>query len=365
MQHPSFGLYNLKSGFSQPINFDTDIAIKQTFDDESITIENFNLETEVGIGGTLQSFERRAVSTQALPELEWFDADAKAIEIAYKISVSTKDNVPPEELGDYEARYIPIDFRWNDTTRTVYNMADYYAYDDGEAEFAAGLNAAGGRVVYLFESLGTIRDTIVSVDIHFPFVGSNETAQIDLLILRDLDEGPGSLIHAQTINVERKGNNEFVNYKLSEPIGVSNPFYLGWRQRSSNRIDVGLDKNNDTGNRIYFNVGEVWQQNVSVNGSLMIRPRIGKGSGIVTGAENSISENYKAYPNPSADGFFTVKGKFQQTQLSDQFGRPLAQQLIHQIENHLQIDLSHQARGMYLLKIRDVHKLHVIKLIRL
>jgi hypothetical protein len=364
MSNPRFGLYNLKSGFSQPINFDTDISIKQIFEDDSFSIADYNLDNEAGIGGTLQSFERRMVSTQTLPDVTWFDVDAKEIEVDFKVSVSTKDNVPPAELGDYEARYIPIDFRWNDTTSTVYKISDYYAYDDGEAEFAAGLNSAGGSVVYLFESLGVERDTLVSVDIHFPFVGTNESAQIDLIILRDLEDGPGSLLHMQAINIERKGNNEFVNYKLSEPIGVSNPFYVGWRQRTSNRIDVGLDKNNDTGNRMYFKTGTIWQQNITVQGSLMIRPRIGKGSGIITGIENKNQQAVRAWPNPSHDGYFFIKGSYNNVIILDAFGRALSPVLLQQREDTLHIDLSAQPGGMYILKLMHQNKPEIIKLIR-
>ncbi len=362
MQTPDFGLYNLKAGFSQPINYDTDVSITNIFEDESFNTNTYALETEAGIGGTLQNFERRMVSTQTLPDNSWFDADAKAIEITYKISVSTKDNVPPAELGDYEARYIPIDFRWNDTIRTTYRLADYYAYDDGEAEFAAGLNVAGGRAVYLFNVLGNEPDTIVSVDMHFPFVGTNESAQIDLIILRDLEEGPGSLLHLQTVNVERTGNSQFVNYKLSEPVGVNNTYYLGWRQRSSNRVDVGLDKNNDTGDRIYFNIGDSWQQNVNVKGSLMIRPRIGKGTGIITGIEKSSNTLNRAWPNPSSTGIFYLNGQFDKFEVLDQFGRYIPFQY-HQTEERLTIDLSAQPKGMFFLRLVNKNRLEVVKLI--
>ncbi|HMP99550.1 MAG TPA: T9SS type A sorting domain-containing protein, partial [Cyclobacteriaceae bacterium] len=236
-------------------------------------------------------------------------------------------------------------------------------YDDGEAEFAAGLNASGARLAYYFEPLCGVADTLVSVDIYFPFVGINETAQIDLIVLRDLDDDPGSLLHMQTINVQRSGNNEFVSYPLAQAVIVSNPYYLGWRQRGTSRVDVGLDKNNNTGERMFFNVGDNWQQNVSVQGSLMIRPVIGKATGLITGVAPSEKNHVKVWPNPSHDGKFWLAGKVNAMEIRNQFGQAIRFNQT-QYPDFLEIDLQDQTRGMYILRIHDGSKLQSIKLIR-
>lgn len=359
---PFFTLFNLKDGFSQPINFNTEVTITNIFEDDIEESAQYLLDDAAAIGGSLQSRERRTVSTENLPDINWFHPQAKEIKIDYELSVSTKDNVFPDELGDYESRYVPVDFRWNDTTRISYMLSDYYAYDDGSAEYAAGLNAAGGRVAYRFDIVDDEPDTLVSVDIYFPFVGNTTATQIDLIVLNDLEDSPSSLLHLQRINIERTGNNAFTTYVFREAVGVRSTFYIGWRQSTDDRVDVGLDKNSQSGNRIFFNLGNTWQQNTSVSGSLMIRPRIGKGTGPITSVEKPSSNKIEIWPNPST-GIFNIRGNYDAIQLMDAMGRP-----IHFLTNkHIDystIDISHQPAGLYLIKIVNGKSVETRKIIR-
>ncbi len=101
------------------------------------------------------------------------------------------DRVPPRDSGDYTPNYIPIDFRVNDTTRATYVLANYYAYDDGSAEFGAGLNQPAAEVAYLFKMITNKPDTIVAIDLYFPDFGDQSSQTIVIHVRKDTSNTGG------------------------------------------------------------------------------------------------------------------------------------------------------------------------------
>jgi hypothetical protein len=92
--------------------------------------------------------------------------------------------------------YRPIDFRANDTVNVKYSLKDYYAYDDGVAEYAAGLTQAGNRAAYLFEMLTPLPDTLVGIDFYVPDYGLSSNMTTDFYIYKDNGGVPGEpLLH--------------------------------------------------------------------------------------------------------------------------------------------------------------------------
>ncbi|MEO1255424.1 MAG: hypothetical protein AAFY41_11150, partial [Bacteroidota bacterium] len=78
--------------------------------------------------------------------------------------------------------------QFNDTIRTQILLHNYYAFDDGTAEFAAGTNISGGQVAvqYWLEE----PDTLTHLDIYFPQIDPlSDTRPLTLNVFKRLDGG--------------------------------------------------------------------------------------------------------------------------------------------------------------------------------
>lgn len=311
LDYPSLELYNLKAvdsvtgeAHKQPLKFNT-LATIDTRINGTITSVRMTLDT-LSDPGVLPGLQFRTLTLNTLPDSSQFSLDADSIHIRIELAVNTKDNVLSSDDGDYNPqKYRPIDFRYSDTLSVAYVLSSYYAYDDGTAEYGAGLNQAGTYFAYQFNSRIDSVDTVTYVDIYFPEFGDNTNQSLVLQVRKSLGDISVPPLLEQLIVVERTTKNRFVRYPLIKPVLVSGSFYVGWKQISNNSIPVGLDKNTDNGSRIYYNTNGNWVQNTLVKGSMMVRPGFGKGDGsVITGLEVPVPTP-AIYPNPS-QGIFTL-----------------------------------------------------------
>ena len=88
-----------------------------------------------------------------------------------------------------------------------------------------------------------------------------------------------------------------MNYALLIP--VSDTFYIGWKQSSSTRLNIGFDKNVNRKSEIFYNLGSGFQ-NTIFDGSLMMRPVfVSPMDNIVNAASilNYNFEDFELFPN--------------------------------------------------------------------
>lgn len=337
----------------QPINYDSEDSIF-VYRDGIETVYTHQLDLATSIGNPLQPLEFRKTPIQTLPDLSTLSVLDSAVRIKLKLWINSGDNVVPsmaDPLGDYNtAKYSPIDFRLNDTTRVAYTLDDYYAYDDGTAEYGATLNQPGAMLAYLF-TLETIkeRDTLVAIDFYFPEFGKDIGQSIEIQILKDLSGDPGSFLHKQTENVMRGRKNNFWRVKLSRLVAVKDQFYVGWKQSTSTALPIGLDKNTNSGDKIFFNTNGEWEPNVNLVGSLMIRPVFGKGEGVITGLPTQEINRVQFYPNPS-NGNFIVTGEVNSIQVYDITGRSVGF-TVERTHEEQRVQLLHASPGLYILRL--------------
>lgn len=237
-----------------------------------------------------------------------------------------------------------IDLRVNDTIRTKYLLKDYYAYDDGSAEFAAGTNVLGGQIAVKFWL--EEQDTLTHVSFHFPNISpSSDGKPITLNILKSLtDEIP---LRSQQINIEINSKiNGITTYELKRPLVVSDTFYISYQQNSNEYIGIGFDRSNPAASEYIFeNNGDSWEQNVRLKGALMIRA-IFEDIDIFTLGESKPQE-LVVFPNPTT-GFLSIKGNYAHIEVMDVAGKLLLQE--NAKDHH---DLSNLKVGLYLLKVRQ------------
>ncbi len=198
------------------------------------------------------------------------------------------------------------DYKWNDTITRYQVFNNYYAYDDGTAEAGYGLSGegtAGAAVAYRFKTYK--EDTLRSVRMYFNRTADNSSQVYFRLAVWDNDENndrPGNLICSMPGNKPEYLDelNKFSTYTFDTLLVVSDFFYVGWIQTSTALMNVGFDKNNNNRNNIFYNLGQEWF-NSSFNGSLMIRPVLGKKSAGTSSVNNLTSNELQVFPNPASD----------------------------------------------------------------
>lgn len=249
-----------------------------------------------------------------------------------------------EGEGDYDpAKWSPINFKTNDTTSVSFLLLNKYAYDDGVAEYGAGLNQPGAQLAYEYNLVGAVKDTITHLEVYFPRFGDESSQLIDLRIWTDLTKDP---VYTEITTLQRSQQNAFWVKKLLPAIIVGEKFYIGWRQSSSAVIAAGLDKNTDSGDRMFYNTDGTWVANTLIRGSLMLRPVFG-GNGVVTGLEDE-KKSLVVYPNPST-GTFRFEGIADHITVYDITGRTTAFH-VESTAGETIVTLPNSSYGIYILK---------------
>lgn len=342
---PKFSVFNLKS---TPQNINNFLSVaKRTFKSSNSVIEIVQLDNAAN-ATLLPPFSQSEIQTANQIVFSTLDISADSIYLNYKLSITTKDNQVVD--GDYDPLvFSPIDFRKNDTINRTFVMAKYYSYDDGVAEYGANITGAGTQLAYQFDMSTNKEDTIVAVDLFFPKFGDETNQNIQLHVLGALTGNQSDYLFQKVIPVERSNRNDKTIFKRVDIPGgvvVKNSFYVGWKLTSAAEIPIGLDANNDSGEKIFVNSAGSWIQNKTLKGSLMIRPVFGKPKDLTTSATESISA--KPFPNPTQQRFFlpieakeiqlyTVTGSSVSFEQTDGF-------------DHKEITISHPVPGLYLVR---------------
>lgn len=226
------------------------------------------------------------------------------------------------------AFYNHINLKQNDTIRSYFTLHDYYSYDDGTAEYGAGINQPLGKIAYQYEV--TVGKYLDRIDIYFPNVeGVQNGTPLELFVLNDFEENENSLLLNSNIAIDHTGINEFIQFNLAQPIFVTDTFFIGFTNLSSTNqwLGVGLDKNTDSFDKIFINVTGNWEANTDVHGSLMMRPHFTTETPIV-GIKEDVLPSISVYPNPS-NGSFKIDGAYNSIKLIDMLGKAVPFKLIN------------------------------------
>jgi hypothetical protein len=299
------------------------------------------------------------------PTLTGLDPKTDSIALKFQIKLNTGDNVKKisPNVGDYDTVvYKGMEFRYNDTISTNFILRNYYAYDDGGAEYAVTLTQPGSSLMYEFDMDYPKPDTLVGVNVYFPHVGDESNQVVKLQILDSLAANSidststtsPAILTQQDLTIQRTEYNHFVNVPLVQFVLVKKKFYVGWIQNSTAAIGVGYDKSSDSGSKIFYNTTGVWQQNTVLNGNLMIRPIFGncpagrKGNcidSVTTAVE--VKRTY-AYPNPNR-GRFYLPPSVQALTMIDVTGRNVSF-VEEDFLDQTQVTISSPSAGLYLAR---------------
>ncbi len=302
---------------------------------------------------------KEALSNVPNPAIFDLNADSLFLEIKYFVNTGDKNLVDSiYNAGADTAFYANINLRVNDTVRSYVTLHDYFAYDDGSAEYGAGINQRDGRIAYEFFSNSSL--FIDRVDIYFPNISRNQAGSpMEIFVLQELRDIQNPYLALTTGSIQHTGINEFVSYYFSRSIQVKDTFYIGFRNLADDGLwtAIGLDKNTDSGDKIYYSVDGTWQQNTDIRGSLMIRPHFT--TGFVTGI-NEEQRQLAIYPNPATDRIF-IDGRYDRLTVVDITGRQVPYQHTATGPAQTQLRFTGGRQGLLLVIIeyngqREVHK---------
>ena len=273
--------------FSLAYNYTTDIKNTnysfQVFENTSTIFnypgysDNFNPDTTYNFFGITDTFVFYSTNQ-----------DSAAFEIRHVLKTDANDLI-----------------KQNDTIRHEQKFYNYYAYDDGSAEVAYGINAKYGKLAYQFNN--KLKDTLRGVEMYFaPVINDVSEKEFMLSIWDDNNGKPGNIIYQQQSTftpVYLEFRNSFYSYLLDTILVIdTGNFYVGWEQLSSDMLNIGFDRNEDMHKKIFYNVIGSWSQSIQ-NGCLMMRPMFGDTVTVTSVKEiaNNTENNFSIYPNPTSD----------------------------------------------------------------
>ena len=308
-------------------------------DSSTMTTTPINLNTPFNpVPNALERrvFESREFEEIPMPEketsLEIISSITSGDGLLYEIDLTTKDTT----------YFSNVNYELNDTVRTSLPLLDYFAYDNGSADYAAGINQRSGQLAVQFNTPEEVYIKGISIN----FTNPRQANQaVDINVWKDLDEAP--IFTREDLIAVKEAGQEFLYYPLDTNIKVDGDFYIGYTQFTNDFIHVGLDKVNDTGDKLYYNVVGAWAQNDEVRGSMMIRPHISLEAPY---EEIAAPEgNIRIYPNP-VETLLNLEGKFTEARVYDSFGREIF--LDRQLSSKGEIvNFIGQRPGIYLLNL--------------
>jgi hypothetical protein len=360
---PFVFMYSLKHvTFLQPVSYTSRFTI--THYKDNIPTTTFDGILETSDFNLLPILEHATDQIHALPDTSTFRAPgADLTNVVVKIAIEGGDDVPAK---DYYARYAPIKFRSNDTLQHTFTLSDYYAYDDGVAEYAMSLEAQGNQFAYRFvmdEAVGT--DTLNGAYIYFPFAGGTAPETMQIFIFPDKAGKPDSMwIYRQTVPVTRTANNLFSEIPFTQGVLVQDTFYIGYLETLTGEPDlirIGLDASHDTNQHMFYRntVYHKWLQDDGFTGSVMIRPRFGKAT-VITGIEDDPNP-VSIYPNPT-QGEFYMKGRVDNLQVITLTGQRVSFRVEH-MEDTKKIMLQGATPGLYIVRYQSGSKIYTNKIL--
>ena len=197
------------------------------------------------------------------------------------------------------------------------------------------------------------------------FAASVHDASLDpffIQVWNDYLDAPGDIIYTSDDDflpitftpIYDVGVDAFWEYYLPQKVLVSGTFYVGWKQTTSNRLNIGFDKNINKQDRIFYDIGGGWTTS-GYPGSLMIRPVFTspKDALFVGVKEEKRKLTFDMYPNPARERLtIRLEDSFQgEVKLFDLQGRQL---LNEKGQANLNLDIAHIPPGLYIVQVIDV-----------
>lgn len=325
---------------------------------EFLNLENrframeYSIQIEDSLGRVIQSIntntpfnpvpnalERRSFLSRKFEEIP---VPTSPGDLIIQTSLTSGDGFLFEISNGDTIRYNTVDYRSNDTVRSIFPLRDFLAYDNGSADYSAGINQRGGQLAVKY----TAPQALFLKGISINFTNTSQANQaLDIVVWNQLDRKP--VFSKESLIPVKVPGQDFIYYSLDTNLRVSGDFYIGFTQFSNDFIHVGLDKVNNQAEKIFYNVGGGWIQNKDVLGSLLFRPHVALAAPF---EQSELPESqFRIYPNPVVNQLF-VEGTFTELTVFDSFGRQILLPRAQSDEGEI-INFEGQRPGIYVINL--------------
>ncbi len=252
----------------------------------------------------------------------------------------------------------------NDTLVYKQEFRNVFAYDDGTAEWAYGLEGNSSTLAVQF-SLNQ-PDTLRAIKFHWAhIVTDNSNKLFNLKVWQSIDLSGGTndvvlytknFLKPVYIDAYYDSINGFTTYKLDTALVLpAGTFYVGWEQLQADVLNVGFDANSDFHQNLFYNTGLGWTNSTQI-GSVMIRPQFGSAcleetSTAITAANGTSKSD--VYPNPASHQLFIKTNKASallNLEVIDALGRIQSCNYSQIGIGSYEINLQHLSAGLYYVR---------------
>lgn len=251
---------------------------------------------------------------------------------------------------------IPDDFSVNDTLVHRQHFYDYYAYDDGSAELAYGINGINAKLAYRFDLLQP--DTLRGINMFFAQSGTSVASQqFRLAVWSGNASGPqGNPVYEKFNQTPMYVDslNKFKTYETDPIYLAAGTWYFGFIQNNSVLLNLGLDVNTPSDpTKKYYNTSGSWVQS-QLPGMWMIRP-VFSGQELYTFSPSLIpnESTLQLYPNP-ADNYFHIQSTITSSDKSKLEIMDISGRLVYIVDGFTgPVIISDLAEGTYTVRLTD------------
>lgn len=255
-----------------------------------------------------------------------------------------------------------VNLKANDTVSEKTILSNYYAYDDGTAEYGVGIQQRFGKLAYEFNLNES--DVLTHIDLMFVRLGEDLTGEtFNLYIWKKLDTEGGadadSTLLVQNVIIKYpKKPDALTRIKLSRALPLSGKFYIGFEQLNEKDLTLGFDRSTNSMDKAYYNVANQWEQNPNLKGSIMLRPVFD--DQLTTAIEEKYpSSPCSIYPNPN-HGVLQLEGNVKMVRILDLTGKLILQKSLEEYSGKKEVRLpKHIPNGMYIVELSSrKHRVH-------
>lgn len=268
------------------------------------------------------------------------------------------------------------DFRLaNDTCVFEQKFYNYYAYDDGTAEYGYVLNNQFNIAYLAMKFSLRVSDQMSAMRMWFNQTknAENENAAFYLMVWKDDNGKPGEVLYTSEVKHPTFANQflDFVEYQFDKKIPVSGTIWIGFQQEGNVQLNIGFDQNTNSGDFFKYNTQGTWE-NSAYKGTPMMRPVFGEINLSID--DNEPQQTTLLRPNPARDWVEVTIYDLQITRVEifDVMGRNVGTKLpSNELEgwqakpNGVVLNISHLIPGIYFVRIyKENNRFETHKLIK-
>jgi len=241
----------------------------------------------------------------------------------------------------------------NDTCIYEQKFYDYYAYDDGSAEYGYCLINPYNEGYLAMKFSLQVPDSLRGVRMWFNRTknSENENAVFSIIIWKDNNGIPGTEL-GRINEIKPDFGGEFLDfweYTFANKVPVSGNIWVGFKQQGNLQLNIGFDQNNDSREFFKFKTRGIWETS-AFKGTPMIRPTFGNSLHLSINTP-SPAPAIKIAPNPTAGELRIENGEqeIKSIDIYDIYGKMVLSHL-QVSSSHPQIDVSHLSSGIYFIR---------------